>query len=65
MNPWRGLILQLSEGVLGRVSLVDISDEYSEEPVKNFAVDQCVECFILGCNLLQKPQCLLSLRESR
>ena len=60
-----GLSVKLSDGYRGTVALCDITDDYHEQPLGGFTLDQVVKCAVIGYNTQQKHKCLLSLRMSR
>ncbi|BFZ59560.1 rRNA bioproteinsis protein rrp5 [Saitoella coloradoensis] len=50
----QGLIVQLSDELIGRVYLTDIADEYSAEPTKGFEKDQIVRVCVVEVDVSNK-----------
>nr|CAB3264721.1 protein RRP5 homolog [Phallusia mammillata] len=57
-----GLLLHTELRTQGKVSITDLSDEYVEEPLKNFEVGQIVRCTVVGDGA--RDHLSLSLRKS-
>ncbi|KAI8821806.1 uncharacterized protein EV422DRAFT_495369 [Fimicolochytrium jonesii] len=60
----KGLLVQISPALTGRVYLTDITDEYVKDPLEGFRVGGIVECVVIGSDTVNK-RLDLSLRHSR
>ena len=60
-----GLLLNLPQGHVGRVALVNISDSYHDNPTDAYKVGQVLKCCLLKCAPKKHGECALSFRESR
>ncbi|XP_056628224.1 protein RRP5 homolog [Triplophysa dalaica] len=62
IEPHRGLFVKLPFGNSGLVSLMDLSDEYSDNPLEPYKEGQVIRCCIIG---EEKGHFNVSLRPSR
>ncbi|KAI7811133.1 protein RRP5 homolog [Triplophysa rosa] len=62
IEPHRGLFVKLPFGNSGLVSLMDLSDEYSDNPLEPYKEGQVIRCCIIG---EEKGHFNVSLRTSR
>ncbi|TPX57769.1 hypothetical protein PhCBS80983_g03584 [Powellomyces hirtus] len=60
----KGLVIQISPSMHGRVYLTDLSDAYEKDPITNYHVGNVVQCCVLSFDA-EKHQLDLSLRDSR
>ncbi|XP_042545191.1 protein RRP5 homolog isoform X1 [Dipodomys spectabilis] len=60
--PNEGLTVSFPSGKMGRVSIFDVSDSYSEAPLEEFIPQKVVRCYVLST---EDQELTLSLRSSR
>ena len=63
-SPGLGVKVQLPGGLMGRVALCDMCDEYVDCPTEKYSKGDCVQCYVLQSNEAEKSA-VLSMRNSR
>ncbi|KAI7871586.1 hypothetical protein BDF14DRAFT_1878435 [Spinellus fusiger] len=63
IDPVRGLLVQLTSQLAGKVCLTDLSDKYIENPTQHFKEGDVLQCAVVGVDA-NKKRIALSLRHS-